>query len=205
MTVQAVNLHDLALIIGAFFTSKAFLVNCVLTIILTEIALRRMESLQPKTKEDHERDIKFRAFRMQRISPFVRIPFFLLAPFTLIKWLIGWGAALVNGTFLTLMEMIRNPREPHSSFEKLLVNWSTYLTAKTVMWSSNCFFVDTIRPKVDYSSYLGKDWVPSYDRPGSVVSNHCCWMDIIVHMSRQPPSHVAKTATKKIPGVGMVA
>jgi hypothetical protein len=143
-----------------------------------------MQSLQPKTKEEHERDMKFRAFRMQGISPLMRIPFYLLSPFTLMKWLIGWGAALVNGTFLTLMEMTRNPKDPHTPFEKLIVNWSTYLTAKTVLLTANCFSVNTVRPKVDYSSYLGKEWIPSYEKPGSVVSNHCSWMDIIVHMSR---------------------
>lgn len=61
------------------------------------------------------------------------------------------------------------------------------------------------RPKICYKKYLGDDWEPSYERPGSIVSNHQCWLDIMMHMYRQPPSHVAKAAVKKIPFVGFIA
>jgi 1-acyl-sn-glycerol-3-phosphate acyltransferase len=60
----------------------------------------------------------------------------------------------------------------------------------------------------DYEEYLGPGWDKNgvdYDKCGSVVANHQSWIDIMVHMYRQLPSHVAKAATTKIPVVGIVA
>ena len=65
--------------------------------------------------------------------------------------------------------------------------------------------IEEIRPKISYQKYLGPDWEAEYERPGSIVSNHQCWLDIMMHMYRQPPSHVSKAAVKKVPFVGHIA
>lgn len=58
---------------------------------------------------------------------------------------------------------------------------------------------------VNYSEYLGPDWKPSFENPSTVISNHQCFMDIICHMYRQPPSHVSKAGVFKLPFVGYLA
>ena len=61
------------------------------------------------------------------------------------------------------------------------------------------------RPDVDYSIYLGQEWKASYDKPGTLISNHQCWLDIFMHMYRSPPSHVSKASVRKIPFIGYMA
>ena len=65
--------------------------------------------------------------------------------------------------------------------------------------------LDCEQVKTDYSEYLGPDWKMSHDCPGTIVSNHQCVMDIMVHMFRQPPSHCSKAGVRKIPFVGHIA
>jgi hypothetical protein len=71
-----------------------------------------------------------------------------------------------------------------------------------------CLYLDLKNQYIDYSEYLGPDWKKNgvdYDKCGSTVVNHQSWVDILVNMYRQVPSHVAKAATTKIPLVGGVA
>ena len=42
----------------------------------------------------------------------------------------------------------------------------------------------TPKIEVDYSKYLGEDWEMTYENPGSVVSNHQCFMDVCCHIVR---------------------
>ncbi len=40
--------------------------------------------------------------------------------------------------------------------------------------------------------------------PTVIVSNHCSWCDILVHMSRSFPAFVARDATKTTPLIGLI-
>jgi 1-acyl-sn-glycerol-3-phosphate acyltransferase len=70
---------------------------------------------------------------------------------------------------------------------------------------SNVWWIENIKVEYDYKKYLGPDWKPTNERPGSIVSNHQSWVDIIMHMYRQPPSHVAKASIRNVPFIGHVA
>ena len=164
----------------------------IFTIVLVELSISRINRFQPKTDKERARDEKFGAFRMDPISTQSRLGFYIFAPFSIFKYMMGWGAALTNGAFLTVLQFFHNPNKPYNWFEQLLIDWSTWLTAKVVLMSVNCYSINTTRPSISYEEYLGKDWELTYEAPGSIVSNHSGWMDIIVHMTRQPPSHVSK-------------
>ena len=41
-------------------------------------------------------------------------------------------------------------------------------------------------------------------RIAGIVSNHCSWADILVHMSRSFPSFVARASTKNLLWVGLI-
>ena len=71
-----------------------------------------------------------------------------------------------------------------------------------------CLSIDVSDTYVDYSKYLGPEWKKdkiTYGKAGSVVANHQSWIDIMVHMYRQIPSHTAKAATLKIPFIGLLS
>jgi hypothetical protein len=172
---------------------------------LVEISFQRLLALQPKDEKEITRDKQYEAFRMRPMSPLARVPLYISSPFSLLRFFIGWSAAVTNGFFLAALEAIHDSKKPFSAFEKFLINWSTKLTAHVVLSCANLFSLTISRPKVDYNEYLGDEWELTYDSPGCIVSNHSGWMDIVVHMTRQPPCHVAKEATLKIPGVGRVA
>jgi len=56
-------------------------------------------------------------------------------------------------------------------------------------------------------NYYGNSNSPSdvaYPKPGGIVSNHCGWADILVHMSHSFPSFVARDATERTPIIGSI-
>lgn len=42
-------------------------------------------------------------------------------------------------------------------------------------------------------------------KPAGIVSNHCSWADILVHMAHSFPAFAAKAQTKKMPFVGLIS
>ena len=94
---------------------------------------------------------------------------------------------------------------PYSKFENLLIKEFCKWSSRLVILTMSGLKITENRPKVDYKKYLGEDWKASYDNPGSIVSNHQAWLDIMMHMNRQPPSHVAKASIKKVPFIGYIA
>lgn len=69
----------------------------------------------------------------------------------------------------------------------------------------SCVWIDEQKIPYNYSKYLGPDWKLTYDKPGTIISNHQCWLDIMIHMYRQPPCHVSKASVKKVPFIGHIA
>jgi len=54
---------------------------------------------------------------------------------------------------------------------------------------------------VDYSEYLGKDYVHKFDRPGVVVANHISSLDLLFEVVLDAPINclLGKVEAKKIP------
>lgn len=62
--------------------------------------------------------------------------------------------------------------------------------------------MDIEYPEVDYKPYMGPDWKPSYDRPGTVISNHNYFMDVFAGIVLFAPGFVSKEMVKNIPFIG---
>jgi len=58
---------------------------------------------------------------------------------------------------------------------------------------------------IDYKKWLGPDWKPSYEPKCTIVSNHINWIDILVMMSVDNPSFIAKVGIKRYPGINKIA
>jgi hypothetical protein len=122
-----------------FLCSKVFIVNAVLSVALVEFSLLKLKKLQTKTEEDPKLSQKYRAFEMNKIDHYNRLPLYLCAPFTLMRFLLGWGGAVANGIFLTILIAIRDQSKPFSPLEQWLIDWSTWATAKLVLAMANCY------------------------------------------------------------------
>lgn len=84
---------------------------------------------------------------------------------------------------------------------------------KRAAWVATCakFFV---RAELFCLGFVTVQWHPIPDRrqpklppdvrPAGIVSNHCSWADILLHMSRSFPSFVARASTKNLPWVGLI-
>ena len=57
----------------------------------------------------------------------------------------------------------------------------------------------------DYRKWLGPDWKPKWKGVGTIVSNHVCWMDIVMSRGLLQPSFVSKKSVASYPGVGTIA
>lgn len=49
-----------------------------------------------------------------------------------------------------------------------------------------------------------KDNAKQQPRAAGIVSNHCSWADILVHMTRSFPSFVARSGTESLPFIGFI-
>lgn len=96
--------------------------------------------------------------------------------------------------------------KPWTGWRRKAVALFCKLAARNALMMMSAFSINKKRAHtVNYSKYLGPDWKAEYDNPSTIVSNHSTFLDIIVAMCRQPPSHIAKYGVKKIPFVGPLA
>mgnify|MGYP001105420165 CR=1 FL=1 len=180
------KLKALQAFVLSIVTSKWFILNWVVSILLVEFALSKLKPLYPKNKKDKERDEKYQAFQRKDLGKVNRFRLYLLAPTTLLRFTSGWvGIALCSlAIYIIGLLNIHKKGNANKGFGARLIEFLCSITARNVIFMMSGFHIEEIRPKVDYTKYLGPDWEPEYERPGSIVSNHQCWLDIMMHMYR---------------------
>lgn len=164
--------------------AKYFAVNWALSIALVEWALLKYQPLRIKTEKDREMAEKFPAFRRNDLHKVNRLILYLLAPLVFARFFIGWGSVALLWVWVKLVAMGHNPMTPMPPWRRKLIRIATTACARVVLLMMSGLRVNEPKLEVDYSEYLGPDWQPSYENPGTVISNHQCFMDIIVHMYR---------------------
>ena len=81
-----------------------------------------------------------------------------------------------------------------------------YMSRVMVMVSGGLFFYKHDRINKDYTKYLGPDWKPTFEGASSYVSNHSCWLDILIcNFAKDFPIFTPKSGIKKWPVVGTIA
>ena len=89
---------------------------------------------------------------------------------------------------------------------QFLITFFGKLSVRLQAFIAGLVWVDVEYVKdVDYKKWLGPDWKPSFSNPSTIVSNHICWMDILIAQSIFFPSFVAKSSVRKYPFVGNIA
>lgn len=186
--------------------SKYFLAYWVICIIFVEAGLRRLTKLKPKNKEEVEIDEKFKSFKMigtvATENILYRIVLYLFAPLSVFRFSLAAFTIFVNAVFIYTTVQILGRGNP---IFKYLAFITTTITGRILCWCASIVWITVERPKVCYKKFLGPDWKPSYENPGSIVANHTSWADIAVTMSRRPPANVAKASVERLPGIGIIA
>ena len=163
---------------------KYFVVNCLLSIILIEWALAKLKPMIPKNEADKKRDLQFPEYKRNDIHKINRFVLYLTCPFFFIRFFIGWFGIAVCSFFIFVLSLGHEHRSPYKGWKYTIVRFCTKWAARNVM---NCMAILRIEEpllKSDYRQYLGPDWKITHTCPGTIVSNHQCFMDIIIHMYR---------------------
>lgn len=94
---------------------------------------------------------------------------------------------------------------PLSPWRKKMIAFGCRVYGRVNLVMSGVMIHQFKRGHFDYSKYLGPDWKPTYENASTIVCNHQSFCDILVHMCRQPPSHIAKKGVYNFPLIGFIA
>jgi hypothetical protein len=82
-----------------FVSSKLFIGNLVLCVVLLELGMRPLKKMYPKNAADRERDIKYAPFVRMDLKKINRLKMIPFIPFFLLKW----GLTIVAWAILAMM------------------------------------------------------------------------------------------------------
>jgi hypothetical protein len=156
-------------------TSKYFLINWVVCILLIEHGLKSVTPLYAKKAGDKERDEKFYAFKRNDLSRIHRPVLYLFAPWMLIRWVSGLTVWAVLSLTTQLILIGHKPEDPLTGFKKAFIRFTVGGSGKILLMLFGCYWVDIENKYADYEEYLGPDWKKDgvdFDKCGSTVVNH---------------------------------
>ena len=175
-------------------------------IIFVEAQIAKVKQMQPKNEEDRKRDEKYSCFVQedlkislpQRLFCWTFMSLFILIRIFCMIFVLFWSCVWL---YFCAMIYPKNSKELRAACHKGTV-WTGTLLAAT----ASVFTINYKRRKdICYKKYLGPDWTPSFENFSTVVTNHSCWIDTLVLMSRYPTSFIAKASVEHLPFVGMIA
>jgi len=95
-----------------------------------------------------------------------------MAPQFIIRNITGYGSIAVCSVIIFFLSLSHKKHEPYTGWKLAVVSYSCRITARIVLFTMSMFYIEEKRVKLDYSKWLGPDWECSFDKPGTVISNH---------------------------------
>ena len=184
---------------------KYFLIQYLLSIVLIEWALAKLKPLRPRNDEDKMRDEKFEPFKRNDLHKVNRFVLYITCPLLFLRFFLGWFGIVICSICIFFLSIGHQHGSPYKGWKYNVVRFCTKWAARNGMMMMAIFKIEEPLLTTDYRKYLGPDWKITHKCPGTIVSNHQCFMDIIIHMYRQPPSHISKAGVRMIPFVGHIA
>ena len=184
-------------------TSTCFLASTIIGILFIEFALMKTKVVR---NVNEERDGKYPSFRRTDVKKWSRLILYLSAP--LVPWrILACVLLMVSLLLASKILFVLNKGQPQlsPSKQKFLKYFTQYVSRFTIFFAPGIYWLNIVRPKVDYSKYLGPEWKgPRYDRCSTVVSNHQSWIDIGLVTYLKFPSFTPKAGIKKWPVIGEI-
>ena len=179
----------------------ALVVNALIGLSLLQLSWGLVDRYLTKNEE---RDSHFPAFR--RLDTHLwRKWMFVPGAMTIyiVRGLISLGSLFWLAMWLRIVmighEMGKNPL-------KGLRLWANFLAYKIASWliikASGITVTKHVVNELDYSKYLGKDYLKNQKLPkkaSTIVANHQAWIDNIILIQTCYPGFAAKIETKKVP------
>lgn len=197
-------MSEIAAWIWSILTNKWFIVNNILSYCLLEYAFRKLGPLYKKSEEQKIRDKKFPSFvRRDNISrPF----FYLFGSGLFIRMICGYGALALCSVCIFFLSFTHKKGTPYTGWKFSLISVWCSMAARINLLCVGIWYIHNEDVDYDYKKYLGPDWKADKNKkPGTIITNHQSWLDIMAHMYRQPPSHVSKDSVRRVPFIGHIA
>ncbi len=97
-------------------TSKLFIINSLISLILVHWSFTKLEPLIQKTKEDKERDLKYPCFSRGDMHKIRRPIFYIMAPTLFPRFLSGYGGIAVMSVFVILFSFTHVKGTPYTGW-----------------------------------------------------------------------------------------
>lgn len=181
-----------------YFNPSTLIVYCAVNVLLGYyfIVLRNQWLINGDPKL-HERYPAFKRDDLHKISILRSAPFLLTAVPRLILTLLFFMLALLYHS--TLMIGHKNGTKMHPVRQFFMRIGFAHIAGRIFALLLGVVWLKTERPKVDWRKYLGPDWVATYDKPSTLVSNHSSMVDALLFIWLYMPSFLAKKSVSTYP------
>ena len=127
-------------------------------------------------------------------------------PLLFTRMICGYGGLAICSICIWFLSLTHKAETPYTGWKRKLIASMCSITARICLFNAGMWWINKEEVDFDYKKYLGPEWKADKNKlPGSIISNHQSWMDIIAHMWRQPPSHVSKESVRRVPFIGHIA
>lgn len=128
-------------------TNKWFILNQIVGMAFVEWALFRLKPLKATTKEQRERDEKYKEFVRDDLeklfNPLIRVRLYLMVPFMIPKWILcimGWAYMFI---VITLVGLYHTPGNPYGPVTYHIVKNSFRFSCRLTCWLiGGCWWID---------------------------------------------------------------
>ena len=156
----------------SILTNKWVILNNVLSIILLEWSFSKLKPLYPKTEQDNKRDEVYLPFKRNDLHKLSRPILYVMAPTIFLRVVIGYCAMGLCSVTIYLISLTHKRGDPYSGWKLKVVTFACSVSARIVILLMSCLYLDEKKVQTDYSKWLGPEWKMSFEKPGTVISNH---------------------------------
>ena len=154
-----------------------------------------------KLKPNPTRDANFKPFTRNDYNSWSYVVAIFSHALIWPRWIIGWTCICLGCAAFRIMRIGKPADWPLTGLRFKIANNMCRFFFRCMLLTSGCVQVKKKNVMVDYSEYLGKDYVYRFDGVGVVVPNHICSLDLLTEISLDAPLNclLGKSEAKKIP------
>lgn len=127
----------------SILTSKWFIANAVISIILLELALQKVKPLRQTMPEHKARDEKYKPFKRNDLHLYYRPVLYFFVPSLLLRMVIGIGAWAVLALVMKIVLIGRTRDEPLIGWKLTFLTWCSTICSKINLCIVGCLFINT--------------------------------------------------------------
>jgi hypothetical protein len=106
-------------------------------------------------------------------------------PILFTRMICGYGALALCSICIWFLSLTHKEGTPYTGWKRWLIEKMCTITARITLFHIGMWWINVDEVNLDYKEYLGPEWKADKNKlPGSIITNHQSWIDIIAHMYR---------------------